>query len=273
MTHPRLSVSAMCTYPWSFAEDLALWEELGIRRAGLILAKLEAHGLRDALAALAKRGIAGTTIITHNFDLSAPDTWDATRAIIKRAVDVAADVGGTPYFTPGAGDGRPADALAAALARAVEPCVAYADARGVRLAIEPTLRRERSFVHTLGDGAEVAWQAGVSAVADLGNCWMEPGLDEVVRRVGPRIAVAQFADARTGAGGEASPGRAVPGDGDLDIGRFIRAVLATGYTGAFELELVGPRIEAEGHASATRRGVARANTLLDTVLPREGALP
>ena len=27
--HPRLSVSEMCTYPLPFADELALWDELG----------------------------------------------------------------------------------------------------------------------------------------------------------------------------------------------------------------------------------------------------
>ncbi|HSA53810.1 MAG TPA: TIM barrel protein, partial [Yinghuangia sp.] len=198
MTHPRLSVSAMCTHPWTFAEDLALWDELGIRQAGLILAKLEAHGLADALAALKKRGISGTTVITGNFDLAAPETWDSTRVFVKRAIDVAADIGGTPYFTPGAGDGRSVDELAAVLARAVEPCVEYAESRGVRIAIEPTLRADRSFVNTLAGGIDVARRAGIGVITDLGNCWMEPGLHDVVRSAGPDIAVVQIADALPG---------------------------------------------------------------------------
>ena len=36
MTHSRLSVSEMCTYPWPLAAELALWEELGVHRVGLI---------------------------------------------------------------------------------------------------------------------------------------------------------------------------------------------------------------------------------------------
>ena len=45
----------------------------------------------------------------------------------------------------------------------------------------------------------------------------------------------------------------MPGDGDLALDAFIEAALDTGYTGAFELEVVGPAIEAEGHGAALRR--------------------
>lgn len=266
--HARLSVSQMCTYPFTFAEDLALCEELGLRQIGLLISKVDDHGPEAAVADLAQRSMAATTVITGNFDLSAPESWAAARDDLNRIIDLAAQVGGCPYFTPGPSDGRSIDELAAALAEAVAPCVAHAESRGVRLAIEPTLRPDRSFVHTLREGIEVADRAGIGLIVDLGNCWEEPDLENVVRRAGPHIAVVQICDVVTDTPQPPAPGdRAVPGDGDLAIGRFVEAALETGYAGAFELELVGPRIETEGYASATRRAVERASTLLGKVLP------
>ena len=97
-------------------------------------------------------------------------------------------------------------------------------------------------------------------IADLGNCWMERDCEDTVRRAGARIAVVQFSDAVFGTTEQPSPGgRVVPGDGDLALDAFIEAALDAGYTGAFELEVVGPAIEAEGHAAALRRAVDRAN--------------
>ena len=104
-------------------------------------------------------------------------------------------------------------------------------------------------------------------IADLGNCWMERDYEKTVSRAGPRIAAVQFADAVFGTPTEPPPGgRAVPGDGDVPIDDFLRAALDAGYRGAFELEMVGPKIEAEGYESALRRGVERASALLDAVL-------
>lgn len=268
MTHSRLSVSQMCTYPWSFAEDLALWADLGLRRAGLLVNKIDEYGHDAAVSALKQRSMTATTLITSNFDLAAPGGWDATRERINGLVDLAAQVGGCPYFTPGPRDGRSVRELAAALAEAVAPCVAYAGSRGVRLAIEPTLRPDRSFVHTVRDGIRVAEQAGVGLVVDLGNCWAEDDLAVTLRRAGSLIAVVQVCDAVTDAARPPAPGdRAVPGDGNLAVDAFVEAALDGGYTGAFELELLGPRIEAEGYAAATRRAVERLDTLLEKVLP------
>jgi hypothetical protein len=39
-------------------------------------------------------------------------------------------------------------------------------------------------------------------------------------------------------------------------------VLAAGYAGPFDLELVGPRIDAEGYASAITRSITALNDLL-----------
>jgi sugar phosphate isomerase/epimerase len=266
--HPRLAVSEMCTYPWPLADELELWDELGVRQVGLLSAKVDAFGRDAAIAAFRERSIVGTTVITGMFDLSDPSGWDTTRATINRAIDLAAEVGGCTYLTTGRRDGRSFDELAAAFADAVAPCAVYAKQQSVRLAIEPSLRTDVSFVHTLRDGTDVAARAGIDVIADIGNCWMERDVEDTVRRAGPRIAAVQISDAVYGTTDNPSPGgRVVPGDGDLALDAFVEAVLDTGYTGAFELELVGPAIEAEGHARALRRSVERTDALLREVLP------
>jgi len=266
MTHPRLAVSEMCTYPWPLADDLALWDELGARRVGLISVKVDAYGRDKAVAAFRDRGLTATTIITGNFDLSAPETWDATRGTIAETLDLAAELGGCVYCTPGRRDGRSFDELTASLADAIAPSVEYASSLAVPLAIEPSLRTDQSFVHTLRDGLDVADRAGISVIADLGNCWMERDYEATVRRAGARVAVVQFADAVWGTVQQPSPGgRAVPGDGNLDIAAFFRAALDARYDGPFELEMVGPLVEAEGHEAALRRAVPRASALLEEV--------
>jgi sugar phosphate isomerase/epimerase len=268
MTHPRLAVSEMCTYPWPLADELALWDDLDVRRVGLINMKVDAYGRDKAIAAFRERGMTATTIITGNFDLSAPETWDATRTTVDETLDLAAELGGCVYCTPGRRDGRSFDALTESFADAVGPCVDYAASLGVRLAIEPSLRTDQSYVHTLRDAIDVVDRAGIAVIADLGNCWMERDYEATVRRAGDRVAAVQFADARYGTVEQPSPGgRAVPGDGDLDLAGFVRATLDAGYDGAFELEMVGPLIDAEGHESALRRAVPRASALLEEVMP------
>jgi sugar phosphate isomerase/epimerase len=54
----------------------------------------------------------------------------------------------------------------------------------------------------------------------------------------------------------------VPGDGDIPLRRILGQVLAAGYDGCFDLELIGPRIEEEGYESACRRAVDALGAML-----------
>ena len=55
----------------------------------------------------------------------------------------------------------------------------------------------------------------------------------------------------------------MPGDGDIPIGRILGTVLAAGYAGSFDLELIGPRIDAEGYDRAVPRAVERSTKSCD----------
>ena len=56
--------------------------------------------------------------------------------------------------------------------------------------------------------------------------------------------------------------RAVPGDGAIPLERILGDVLDAGYTGVFDLELVGPRIDAEGARPATTRAAETLSRML-----------
>lgn len=61
-----------------------------------------------------------------------------------------------------------------------------------------------------------------------------------------------------------TPARLVPGDGDIPIARIVGAVLAAGYRGCFDLELIGPAIDAEGYEPAITRSIERVTEILTT---------
>ena len=54
----------------------------------------------------------------------------------------------------------------------------------------------------------------------------------------------------------------VPGDGDIPIDRIVDTLLAAGYSGSFELELIGDAITEEGYDAAVPRAVAWLDRLL-----------
>lgn len=263
MTHPRLSIDALSSINWSFDQDLALWRELAVPYAGLLISKI-ADDLPGKMARLRDAGMRPSTVVTGSFDLAWPDTWDENRALLKAIIDAVADAGGeTAYMTPGRTTGATWREVLELFANAAAPSVAYARDRGVRLAFEPSPRTDASFVNTLRDAVDVAERTGLGLIVDFGNCWMERDLAELLQRAAPHIALVQICDVVIGGPGRPSPGGRVHlGDGELPIKRLMAEVLATGYQGPFDLEVLGPVIEAEGYEKAIRRGVRLASDFL-----------
>jgi sugar phosphate isomerase/epimerase len=261
--HPRLSIDSLSSFTWSFDQDLALWRELGVPYAGLLISKI-ADDMPGKMQRLAEAGIRPSTVVTGSFDLAAPATWVQNRALLAAIVDAVAGAGGkTAYMTPGRTTGAPWGEVLELFAEAVAPSVAHARERGVKLAFEPSLRTDASFVNTLRDAVDVAERTGLGLVVDFGNCWMERDLAQVLQRAAPHIALVQICDVVIGAPGRPSPGGRVHlGEGELPLKRLMAEVLATGYAGPFDLEVLGPVVEAEGYEPAIRRGVRLASDFL-----------
>ncbi len=75
-----------------------------------------------------------------------------------------------------------------------------------------------------------------------------------------RLALVQISDFELGT--LDTPNRSVIGDGDIPLERLLGILLDAGYEGYFDLEILGPRIEAEGYLPATRRSLERASEML-----------
>lgn len=267
--HPRVCVSAISTYSFSFEDDLAFWARHGIDHVGVSVAKLEAHGWADGTARLlaaVERGLrVGNLIGLGPFHLSDPDRWDAQRERLVRALEAAhALAAGCLVFTTGPAGPLTWDEAADALEAALAPVLAEARAAGVPFAIEHTnsLRVDVGFVHTLRDVLDLAARLGTGVCMEVNACWAERDLLTTIARGVDRIALVQLSDFEVGT--LCTPDRLVPGDGDIPLVRIVGALLDAGYSGPFDLELIGPRIDEEGYDSAIPRAVAATERLLTT---------
>lgn len=262
MIHPRLSVNSLSSYSWTFAQELALWRDLGIGWAGVIGAKL-GDDADAGLAQMTAAGIGISTVIAPGFDLAAPESWEASRSQLHAMIDsVAAHGGWSLYITPGRTTFAPWGEVLDLFARAAGPSADYARAKGVRLAFEPSMRPDVSFINTIRDAIDGAQAAGLGIVVDFGNCWMERDFRETLLSAAPHIALVQVGDTVVGPvqgpGQPAASGRVPFGEGDLPIARMLCDVRDTGYTGPIELELPGYLGETEGYEAVIRRGVEKA---------------
>lgn len=263
--HPRISVSAMCTPAWSLDEDLAFWHEEGITSVGISLRKLEAAGLERGTAKVVAAGLRVTNVLGLGFPLAERERWPDHQRRLVAAVEAAAAMGaGCMVLTTGRAAPLTWEAAARALGDALAPVAAACRHHGVPLAIEHTnsLRSDVSFVHTLRDAVDLADAIGVGVVVEVNACWAERGLDATLAAAAPLAALVQVSDFVVGT--LRTPDRAVPGDGDIPLARIISRLEEAGYRGAYDLEMMGPRIDAEGYAPAIRRAIARLETLLAT---------
>ncbi len=274
--HERISVHQMCFGGTGLSDYVRACRRLGARRIGFIGPALLAPGaLDEARSALAGGDIAVETIahVFHAGHLAADRTaWHASREALARLIDAAAALEARSIYmlTGGHGDLGWEEA-ADCFCEAIAPCVERARAAGVELAIEnaSALYADIHIAHSLADTVTLAERAGLGVCIELFFCWAEAGLEQLFARAMPRCRLVQLSDYVYG--DRALPARAVPGDGAIPLERLVASLLAAGYGGAFDLELLGPRIDAEGAPAALARAAARVGALLERLAPSRGS--
>jgi len=265
--HPRVAVHEFSTGGLAFGEELELLEHLGVTGLGMVPAKVATVGWDTVERELAARPVRATSMFGGTFfDLTAPESWAASRAELRDVLEhsVTLDVG-CVYVVPGRAGALPWERLFEHFRMAIGPSVTYAQELGVRLAFEPCghVRTDISFVNALTDAIDVADRTGLGLVIDFAACWMQRGLAQLFADARDQIALVQVSDFEIGS--LCTPDRRVPGDGDLPLRTLLEQVLAAGYDGPFELEVFGPAIDREGVVPAVARATAHLSRLLDEV--------
>ena len=265
--HARACVSAISTFNLALNDDLAFWERNHIDTVGVSVAKLDRFGWEagtELVAAAVERGLRVANLIGLGpFNLANPSSWPKQQARLVHSIETAAAVGAecmvftTGPFTPLTWEAA-ADNLEAALA----PVLGEAETKSVPFAIEHTnsLRVDVGFVHTLKDAIDLARRLGVGVCMELNACWAERDLERTIRDGIDHIRLVQVSDFKVGT--VASSQRLVPGDGDIPIERILGVVLDAGYSGVFDLELIGDAIVAEGYDAAVPRAVEQLGSIL-----------
>jgi sugar phosphate isomerase/epimerase len=253
--HPRLSVNSLSSVMQTFPDDITMWRELGVDNVGLISPKIEMVGWDTARELIADAGLRVSNISIEQH-------------VVMESLDLAAALGaGVVYLCSGGAGSRTWEEAAEGFCEGIAPAAARARELGVSLAVEPTnpLRRDVSFVYSLRDALHLARAAGIDVVLDFYSCWYERGLERLVRDNLESLALVQVCDYAIGTFD--TPNRSVIGDGDIPVERLLQMLIGAGYRGAFDLEILGPKIEEEGYARAIHRSAARASEMLDRLDP------
>jgi sugar phosphate isomerase/epimerase len=263
--HPRVAINGVYDPRASIADDLRLCVEAGA--AWLALPVARAHGRRGAdVVAQVRASPVGITTVCHprlaTLDDASrwPEELEAARRTIRLAADLGAD---SVYITTGGRGSIPWSRAADAFVPLAADLVGYASSAGVRLLLEPTLPvfSDLSIVHTLGDLVALADRSGVGVCLDLAGAGNDSSYETSMAAAVARTGLVQLADLVPGDRGGLD--RSVPGDGTADLDTPLRALAEKGYPGHFDLELRGPRIDAEGRSAAFRRAVAWTSDVLE----------
>jgi sugar phosphate isomerase/epimerase len=269
--HQRISFNNLCFPGASLASDIECWRSLGAKRIGVTDAKMLLEGWDASVDQLRAANFKIATIV-HPFmlerKLDQPEGWDVARADLSRTLAAAKALGAeTVYMVTGGRGALSWEQAAEAFCTAVGPGADEARRLGIDLLIEsaPILYADVHITHSLRDTVQLAEQAGVGVCIDIFSCWTEAGLRQSIERAMKRCHLVQVSDYVLG--DRAFSCRAVPGDGVIPLERMIGWILEFGYKGAFDLELIGPRIDKEGHYEA----VKRTGVWLGNLLSRLGA--
>jgi sugar phosphate isomerase/epimerase len=264
--HERLSVNSLCFPGAGWPELAAHWRALSPSRVSFVSALL-GDDIETPRRVLSEGGYKLETM-THLFfagrQLDAPEAvWAEERAKLGKVIEAAAALGGQSIYMMTGGHGAATwEEGAERFSAAVAPCVKQAADAGIKLLIETTspLYADGHLAHTLRDTVTLAEMSGVGICIDILACYTEAGLKEVIERAMPRCDLIQVSDYVYA--DRSLPCRAVPGDGNVPLRRILDWILSAGYAGAFDFELIGPRIDAEGHAAAVRRSADYMDALL-----------
>jgi sugar phosphate isomerase/epimerase len=265
MMHPRVSLHQVGFMSESIAAFVQFARNLGAAQMTLASPLLLSPAApEEARAALAAGGPRAATL-AHAFALQPDlerDTGGAA-ALLSATIEAAPSLGTSHvYMVTGARGALDWEASAARFAALIAPCRKQAEAQGLALSVETAnlLNADIHIAHTLDDTIRLAELAGIGVTIDLGACWFEGDLAGKFRRALPLTRLVQVSDYVLG--DRTTPCRAVPGDGAVPLERIIGLLLDLGYEGLFDLELSGPRIEAEGHRAAFQRGAEALSELL-----------
>jgi sugar phosphate isomerase/epimerase len=251
LVHKGLSVHNVTFLGADTRELHKNWTTLGLRH----LSVLDTQLLDPGFARLVRDEGYVVEAVTHPFGGGAD---------LSRLIDAATTAGARCiYMLTGGRNGLTWEQAAERFSHAIEPCVHEARQAGVSLAIEnaSSLYADIHLAHSLRDAITLAELAGIGICIDLFHCWAEADLAGLLRRALPRTQLIQLSDYVLG--DRALPARAVPGDGAIPIESFVAQALAGGYRFGFDLELLGPRIEAEGRLAAAARACAAVSEMLD----------
>jgi sugar phosphate isomerase/epimerase len=265
--HSHISINVLSLAPAAFDQQVEAVARIGARAMTSDIGQLGDVSSAQAARLIGDAGLQAAALTHRAFGFGDAAETQAARARLERSIDFANAIGAPAIVMTTGGRGALTWGEAAArFAEGIAPCAALAQKAGIKLGIEPTshLYADASIAHRLSDCTAIARQANISVVIDLFACWTDSNIDEAITAAAPITSLVQVSDYVFGDRG--LPCRAVPGDGAVPLERLVPSIVEAGFRGTFDLEIIGPRLEAEG----AEIGLMRAADVIGRLLQMAG---
>ncbi|MGC4190837.1 MAG: sugar phosphate isomerase/epimerase family protein [Thermomicrobiales bacterium] len=241
----RLSLNQKTIESWTVPEAIDGCVRHDVEWIGLWRDKVDAYGLAASAKAVRNAGLKVSSNCRGGL-FPSTDADDRADRIEdnKRAIHEAAELGAEMLAIVGGGlNGvQDPDEARKMIVAGIEAIIPYAEARGVKLGIEPlhpALAQDRSLVSSMkyaNDLVEHFNHPNVGLIVDVFHVWWDPFLYEEIARAGSKIIAFHVDDVPVHFT-DVLMNRMMMGDGVCQIRRMREAVDAAGYTGPIEVEI------------------------------------
>jgi sugar phosphate isomerase/epimerase len=242
----RLSLNQMTTDQWSVREAIEGCLRHGVPGIAFWRHKIAETGLAETVSLVRGSGLTVSSLCRGGmFPAARPAERLAKIDDNKRAIDEAAELGAEVLvLVCGPSADRDIDAARAMVEDGIAAVKGHADARGVKLGIEPLhpmFAGDRSVIVSLAQANSIAERLGVGVVIDVYHVWWDPDVYAQIERARGRILGFHVNDWIVPLP-DMLKGRGMMGDGCIEIRRLREAVDRAGYTGPIEVEIFNQKL-------------------------------
>jgi sugar phosphate isomerase/epimerase len=248
----RYSLNQATTRSWPLTDVVAASAGAGLHWIGLWREPVQAYGVDKAAKLVADAGLRVSSLCRGGF-------FTATEAVERRAklddnrraIDEAATLGTDVLVLVSGGlpsGSRDLEGARGMVRDGLAELAPYAGERGVRLGVEalhPMFCSDRCVVSSLGQALDLAERfpaSQVGVVVDAYHVWWDPEVYRQIARAGRRICSYQVSDWVVPLPADQLLGRAMMGDGAIELRRLREACDAAGYDGPVEVEIFNQRV-------------------------------
>jgi sugar phosphate isomerase/epimerase len=244
----RFSFNQMTADPWTLEEAVRQCARSGTRQIGVWRHKLGGDA-KKAAAMIRGEGLRVSSLCRGGWFSAGTVEERGKRVADNRVAIEEAAVLGAPVLVMvcGPADGQTLSDARATVMDGLREVLPDAEKAGIVLGIEPLhpmYAAERSVVVTLrqaNDMAEELASKSAGVVVDAFHVWWDPEVMEQIARARGRIAGFHVSDWPVPLPGILM-GRAMMGDGVIELRRLREAVDAAGYDGPIEVEIFNDEI-------------------------------